>query len=147
MGKDEGEKIVARFRDGRILKGFVRDFSIESDTVMLSDREKNTESRVPIEELKAIFFVKNFEGSSEYVEKKVFGIRKNLGRKVFIKFIDRESLIGFIEGEIPWDKGFSLAKLGKNAKGFFLTPVDGDSNNEKVFVVGSSIDNVTIMVT
>ena len=147
MGNDEEEKIVARFRDGRLLKGFVKDFNIESDTVILTDREKNTESRVPIEELKALFFVKNFEGSSKYVERKVFGIRKNLGRKVFIKFVDKESLVGFIEGEIPWDKGFSLAKLGKRAKGFFLTPVDGDCNNERVFVVGSAIDNVTIMVT
>jgi hypothetical protein len=147
MGNDEGEKIVARFRDGRLLKGFVRNFSIEADTVILSDQKTNQESRVPIEELKALFFVKNFDGSSEYVERKVFGIRKNLGRKVFIKFIDKESLVGFIEGELPWDKGFSLAKLGKGAKGFFLTPVDGDSNNERVFVVGSAIDNVTIMVT
>jgi hypothetical protein len=147
MGKDDGEKIVARFRDGRLLKGFVRNFSIESDTVILSDQKTNKENRIPIEELKAIFFVKNFEGSSEYVERKVFGIRKNKGRKVFVKFIDKEALVGFIEGEIPWDKGFSLAKLGKDVKGFFLTPVDEDSNNERVFVVGSAIDNVTIMVT
>jgi len=147
MGKDEGEMIVARFRDGRLLKGFVKDFTIESDTIILSDRKTRKENRVLIEELKALFFVKNFEGSSKYVERKVFGIRKNLGRKVFIKFIDKESLVGFIEGEIPWDKGFSLAKLGKRAKGFFLTPVDGNSNNDRVFVVGSAIDNVTIMVT
>jgi hypothetical protein len=147
MGVNEGEKIVARFRDGRLLKGFVKNFSIETDTVILSDRKTNSESRVPIEELKALFFVKDFAGSSEHIERKAFGIRKNLGRKVFIKFIDKESLVGFIEGEIPWDKGFSLAKLGKKAKGFFITPVDGDSNNERVFVVGSAIDNVTIMVT
>lgn len=147
MKKDEGEKIVARFRDGRILKGFVRNFSVESDTVILRDQKTNKESRIPIDELKALFFVKDFEGSREHVERKVFGIRKNLGRKAFIKFIDKESLVGFIEGEIPWDKGFSLAKLGQRAKGFFLTPVDGDSNNEKVFVVGGAIENVTIMVT
>ncbi len=147
MGEDEGEKIVARFRDGRLLKGFVRNFNIESDTIILSDRKTNKECRVPVEELKALFFVKNFEGSSEYVERKVFGIRKNLGRKVFVKFVDKESLVGFIEGVIPWDKGYSLSKLGNQAKGFFLTPVDGDSNNERVFVVGSAIENVTIMVT
>jgi hypothetical protein len=147
MGKDEGEKIVARFRDGRLLKGFVRDFNLESDTVVLKDYEADKESRIPIEQLKALFFVKDFEGSSKHVERKAFGIRKHQGRKVFIKFIDKESLVGFIEGEIPWDKGFSLAKLGKKAKGFFLTPVDGDCNNERVFVVGSAIENVTIMVT
>jgi hypothetical protein len=146
MEKNDGEKIVARFRDGRLLKGFVRNFSIESDTVILNDQNTNKENRIPIAELKAIFFVKNFEGSSHYVERKVFGIRKNLGRKVFVKFIDKEALVGFIEGEIPWDRGFSLAKLGESTKGFFLTPVDGDSNNERVFVVGSAIENVTIMV-
>ncbi len=147
MGRDEGEQIVARFRDGSLLKGFVRNFSIESDTIILSDYKTNMESLVPIEELKALFFVKNFEGSSEYVERKVFGIRKNPGRKVFVKFLDKESLVGFIEGVIPWDKGFSLSKLGEKTKGFFLTPVDGDSNNEKVFVVGGAIENVTIVVT
>jgi hypothetical protein len=114
--------------------------------VVLSD-QTNEEKRVPIEELKALFFVKSFEGSSRYVERKVFGIRKSLGRKVFVKFVDKESLVGFIEGEIPWDKGFSLAKLGKRVKGFFLTPVDGDCNNDRVFVVGSAIENITIMVT
>jgi hypothetical protein len=147
MEKDKGEKIVARFRDGRLLKGFVRNFSMESETVILNDHKTNEEIRIPVEELKALFFVKDFEGSSAYVERKVFGIWKNLGRKVFIKFIDKESLVGFIEGEIPWDKGFSLAKLGQRAKGFFLTPVDRDSNNARVFVVGSAIENVTIMVT
>jgi hypothetical protein len=147
MEKDKGEKIVAQFRDGRLLKGFERNFSMESDTVILNDHKTNEEIRIPIEELKALFFVKDFEGSSDYVERKVFGIRKNLGRKVFVKFIDKESLVGFIEGEIPWDKGFSLAKLGKRVKGFVLTPVDGDSNNERVFVMGSAIENVTIMVT
>jgi hypothetical protein len=54
-----------------------------------------------------------------YKECKAVGIRKNSGNKVFIKFHDDESLVGFIEGEVPWDKGFSLSKLGKQAKGFF----------------------------
>ncbi len=49
MGEDEGEKIVARFRDGRLLKGFVRNFNIESDTIILSDRKTNKGCRVPAE--------------------------------------------------------------------------------------------------
>jgi hypothetical protein len=146
MGNDEEKKIVARFRDGRLVKGIVRNFSIESDTIILSDQKTNMESSVPIEDLKALFFVKDFEGSREYVERKIYGVRQNPGRKVFVKFIDKEPLVGFIEGEIPWDKGFSLARLGKRAKGFFLTPVDGECNNERVFVIGSAIDSVTIMV-
>jgi hypothetical protein len=146
MGNGDGEKIVARYRDGRLVKGYVRNFSIESETVVLSDQETLQEIRVPIAELKAIFFVKNFGGSSKHVERKAFGVRKNPGKKVFIKFSDKETLVGFIEGEIPWDKGFSLAKLGEKVKGFFLTPVDGDSNNNKVFVVAGAIQDITIIV-
>lgn len=34
---------------------------------------------------------------------------------------------------------------GKILKGFYLIPTDGGSNNIKVFVVGSSIKDMTIM--
>ena len=146
MGNGEEKKIVARFRNGKLVKGYIRDFSVDSDTIVLNDPQTQQEQRVAIDDLKAVYFVKTFQGASEYIERKTYGIRKHLGRKVFVKFIDQESLVGFIEGEVPWDKGFSLEKLGKKVKGFFLTPVDGDSNNERVFVVGSAIADITIMV-
>jgi hypothetical protein len=140
------EKVVARFKNGQILKGHVREFEIGTETVTVEDPETRTEHKISIDELKAIFFVKTFEGRGEYVEKKAFGIRKNTGRKVFVKFKDNETLVGYIDGDIPWAKGFTLAKEGNKAKGFFLVPVDSDSNNIKVFVVGTSIQDVTIMM-
>lgn len=142
----EGEKVVARFRDGRIIKGHVKRFSIESDAIVLKNEKTGEERSIAIEELKAIFFVKSFQGVSEHIERKTFGIRRLKGRRVFVKFLDKESLVGCTEGAVPWDKGFSLAKLGENAKGFFLIPVDGDCNNERVFVVGSAIQDIQIMV-
>lgn len=143
---EEDGMVVARFRDGRMVKGYVKAFSSESDTVVLTDEKTREENLVALEELKAIFFVKSFQGVREHVEKKAFGIRKLAGRKVFVKFHDKETLVGCIEGAVPWDKGFSLTKLGEKTKGFFLTPVDGDSNNVKIFVVGSAIQDITIMV-
>lgn len=140
------KKVVARFRNGKLAKGYVRDLSVDSDSIALQDQQTRQEERIPIDDLKAVYFVRTFKGTSDHVERKAFGIRKISGRKVYIKFSDTESLVGFIEGEVPWDKGFSLAKLGKKAKGFFLIPTDGDSNNERVFVVGSSIRQITIMV-
>jgi hypothetical protein len=140
------EKVVARFNNGQILKGHVRDFEVGTETVTVDDPETQTSQKISIDELKAIFFVKSFKGRSEYVEKKAFGIRKNPGRKVFVKFKDNETLVGHIDGEIPWAKGFSLAKGGNKAKGFFLVPVDSSSNNIKVFVVGTSIQDVQIMM-
>jgi hypothetical protein len=68
------------------------------------------------------------------------------GHKVYVKFTDQESLVGFVEGEIPWDKGFFVSREGSKAQGFFLIPVDRDSNNVKVFVVGTSVKDVTIMM-
>jgi len=144
MGEDE--KVVARFRDGRMAKGHVIRFSIESDTIVLKNEQSGEEGPVAIEELKAIFFVKSFQGFREHVEKKSFGTRRPAGRRVFVKFHDKETLVGCIEGTIPWDKGFSLAKLGEKVKGFFLIPVDGDSNNIKIFVVGTAIQDIQIMV-
>jgi len=142
----DAEKVVARFKNGKILKGHVRDFGVGSETVTVEDPETRTAHRISIDELKAIFFVKTFEGQGTYVEKKTFGIRKNPGRKVFVKFKDSEALVGYVDGDIPWAKGFSLEKDGKKTTGFFLVPVDSNSNNIKVFVVGSSIQDVTIMV-
>ena len=144
MGAEE--KVVARFRDGRIVKGHVERFSIESDAIVLKSEKTGEEQSIAIEELKAIFFVKSFQGVSEHVEKKSFGIRWLKGRRVFVKFLDKESLVGCTEGTVPWDKGFSLAKLGAKAKGFFLIPVDGDCNNVRIFVVGSAIKDIQIMV-
>ena len=140
------EKVVARYSNGQILKGYVKDFVVGSETVTVEDLETHSERNISIDELKALFFVKSFTGRGEYVEKKAFGIRKNPGRKVFVKFKDNETLVGYIDGEIPWEKGFSLAKEGNTAKGFFMVPVDSDSNNIKVFVVGTAIQDVTIMI-
>lgn len=142
----EQERVVARFRDGRLVKGIVKNFRVDSAMIVLSEETTLQERRIALEDLKAIFFVKTFTGHSEHIERKAFGIRKLKGRKALVKFDDKETLVGFIDGDVPWDKGFSLEKLGKGVKGFFLTPVDGECNNEKVFVVGSSIADVTIMM-
>jgi hypothetical protein len=143
--RDNVEKVVIRFNSGKVLKGYVRDFRTDSSVVILEEAETNIEHRISIIELKAIFFVKTFEGDSEYRERKAYGIRESIGRKAYIRFNDGESLVGFLEGEIPWEKGFFLSKSDDKAKGFFLIPVDSESNNIKIFVVGSSIKDITIM--
>jgi hypothetical protein len=141
----EGDKIVARFRDGRLVKGYVKKFAIDSDTVLIHEPKSQKQHEVSVDDLKALFFVKTFKGYRDYAEKKAFGIRNNPGCKVYVKFNDKESLIGFIEGDIPWDKGFSLSRLGSKAKGFFIVPCDSESNNHRVFVVGTAIEDISIM--
>jgi len=145
MGTEE--RVAARFNNGKVLKGYVKDFTADSEMVFLDDAASGMNHIIPINDLKALFFIRTFEGDREYRDKKAFGLSPSKGRKVFIKFKDKESLIGFIDGEVPFQKGFTLAKPdGTEDTGFFLAPSDNDSNNIKVFVVGSAIENVTIMV-
>jgi hypothetical protein len=145
MGTEE--RVAARFNSGKVLKGYIKDFSADSDMVFLDEVESGLNHIIPINDLKALFFIRTFEGDSKHREKKVFGVSHSKGRKVFVKFKDKESLIGFINGEVPFQKGFTLTKPdGTEDTGFFLSPSDSDSNNVKVFVVGSAIENVTIMV-
>jgi hypothetical protein len=145
MGAEQ--RVAARFNNGKVMKGFVKDFTSDSEMVFLEDAESGSNHIIPINDLKALFFVRTFEGDSERRDKKAFGVSPSKGRKVFIKFKDKESLIGFIDGELPFQKGFTLAKPdGTENTGFFLAPSDADGNNIKVFVVGSAIEDVTIMV-
>ena len=140
------EKVVARFNDGKVLKGYLKDFSINKEVVILQEAEKKKKHTISIEDIKAIFFVKSFEGDSEYRERKAYGIRKSTGRKIYVKFKDGESMIGFIEGELPWKKGFFMrSKQDEEKKGFFMIPTDSDSNNIKIFIIGSSVRDITSM--
>lgn len=141
----EKEKVVLRCVDGTAVKGYLKEFSPHGDETIISDEATSETRTVKVGELKAIFFVRSFEGDRGYREKKAYGTTRAKGNRVFIKFKDGESLVGFLEGEVPWEKGFFLSRHEDDRKGFFLLPVDEDVNNLKVFVVASSVADVTIV--
>ena len=139
------EKVVVRFNSGKLLKGYVIDFTAYAEIIVFQEAETHEEHGIPVNELKAIFFVKSFKGDKTYRDKKVYGIRENIGRKIYIRFKDDESMVGFLEGVMPWEKGFYLSKPDSKIKGFYLIPVDSGSNNIKVFVVHASIKDITLL--
>lgn len=141
----EREKVIFRFNNGQIINGHLKDFSSDLTDLHLEEASNGHHRTVKIEELKALFFVRSFEGDKEYKEKKAYGIKRSRGKRVFIRFKDGESLVGFLEGDVPWEKGFFLSKLGTGMKGFYLLPVDEDTNNLKVFVIASSVNDVTVV--
>lgn len=147
MGEKKGaqERSVVRFNDGSILKGYLRVFSPDIDEVVLREVETGEVHTLKVDDMKAVFFVKSFEGDFDYREKKSYGIRKPTGNRVFVKFKDGERLVGFLDGKVPWEKGFFLSRKENDGKGFFLLPVDEDTNNIKVFVISSSVDDVTVV--
>jgi hypothetical protein len=140
--RTDSQKVILRFLDGKLLKGFVKDFTLADDFVFIEDESSDTQ-KVRLKEIKAIFFVKKFEGDKNHREKKSFAGTKSAGRRIFLRFKDGESLTGCVEGETPWKTGFFLESMKEN--GFFLIPVDEESNNIKIFVVTSAIRDVTMI--
>jgi hypothetical protein len=132
-------KVVLKFLDGRMIKGYMDDLSSKEDSVFVDTKVSN-QQRFNINDLKAIFFVKTFKGNKDYSEKKSYTATSQNTKKILVRFKDSETLLGYLEGDVPWKKGFHLEpKRG----GFFLIPSDHKSNNIKVFVVSTSVWDVT----
>jgi hypothetical protein len=129
----ESVKIVVRFADGRILKGYSQDFFPNKPVFHLVRnlaRGSANHKEICMSDLKAIFFVKTFAGNPDYKERKSF-VEGDIvqGRKVEVAFVDGEILQGSALGYNPKDSGF------------FLFPSDPKSNNHRVFVVNSAVKN------
>ena len=132
------DRIVIRFRDGRLLKGYTSDFTPLKDTFHLvssQEADNGTSYHVATEDLKAIFFVKTFEGNKAYVEKKRFDEVDTThlrGRRIKLEFLDGEIMRGVSPG------------YSRGRKGFFIIPVDRKSNNEKIYVISSALRQVEL---
>jgi hypothetical protein len=130
-------KVVIRYTDGRIVKGYTRDFFPNKSAFHLevvSDHNDGEIIEVQLKELKAIFFVKDFAGSSSYDERKHFLEGQQVsGRKVKVMFKDDEVLIGSTVGCDP------------KRQGFFMFPADPETNNLKIFVVMSAVNNMEFL--
>jgi len=130
-------KIVVRYQDGNLMKGTTNDFFPNKDTFHLSPANalpgsKPLEVRIP--SLKAVFFVKNFDGNREYNDNKEFDSTKPIvGRKIKVVFTDGELLVGTTHGYQP------------DRPGFFVVPADPQSNIERCFVVTSAVREVSFI--
>lgn len=120
-------KIVVRFQDGHMMKGFTNDFLPNKEMFHLVPMDSPPGSKpldVRIPELKAVFFVKEFGGNPQYKEKKEFDTMKPvMGRKIEVTFKDGEIMVGTTQGYQP------------GRPGFFVVPADPQSNIERCFVV------------
>ena len=124
-------KIVARFKDGTLMKGTTSDFFPKKNTFHINLKNGEIVSIVK-EELKALFFVRDFEGNKSYEETYTDAVPGG-GRKVMVKFNDGEEIVGFSQGCSP-----GLA-------GFFLVPAGKKSNNERIYIVTSATKKMTFL--
>ena len=130
-------KIVARYLDGRVLRGYTANFLPAKDYFHLElvdapPGAKPVEVRVA--ELKAVFFVKDFTGDSKRYDAQATEEGKpTAGRKIRVTFGDGETLVGTTQG-------YDAARPG-----FFIKPVDAASNNERCFVVARAAKAVSFL--
>jgi hypothetical protein len=128
----EHVKVVVHFIDDILVKGYVNDFNANRPSFHFYEGITGSSLNQPIllemKEIKAVFFVKTFEGNKEYFERKEFieGDRV-LGRRAEVAFIDGEVIRG------------STVDYDPLLLGFFLIPVDPNSNNIQIFVVSNAV--------
>lgn len=126
-------RVVARFADGRMVKGITQDFSVSRDHFHVIPPEPgSTPIRIGMPALKAVFFVKDHDGNKEYNEKKAFD-RLVPGRKLQVVFKDGEMLVG------------TTTAYDAARPGFFMTPADPQSNNDRIFVVAKAVRAVAFI--
>ena len=121
-------RIVVRFVDGRLLRGYTNDFQPWNAQLRLRPSPTSTADPllVPLTQLKAVFFVKDLSGDSSHVDQAVFD-RAVHGRKMEVTFSDGEVLLG------------STLNYQPNAQGFFLFPADSTGNNLRVYVISAAV--------
>ena len=123
--------MIARFKDGTLLKGYTDDFFPNKKHFHLQPLNGEI-VEIETELLKALFFVKDFEGNKDHKESYTDAVPGG-GRKVQITFKDGEEVIGYSQG------------FSRERPGFFVTPADTQSNNERFFVVKSATEKVTFL--
>ena len=130
-------KIVARYLDGRILKGQTSDFFPGKPTFHVNalDAPPGTKPvEVALKDLKAVFFVKDFAGYPGRHPRPEFDTsRPPAGRKIKVAFKDNEVIVGITQAYQP------------DRPGFFLVPADPQSNNERCYVVREATQQIEIL--
>jgi len=126
----EPVKVVVRYSDGRVIKGVTKNFLPNKNRFHLSLADKPSREAVEVfvNDLKAVFIVRDFIGDLSYEErKKRPEMEKPFGRKVEVTFVDGEVLVGST-------LGYDLKR-----QGLFVFPADPTSNNLRVYAVSSAV--------
>jgi Family of unknown function (DUF6982) len=124
-------KVVVKFKDNSLVKGQTNNF-LPNKTFFHLQQIAGGQIEVHIEDLKAIFFVKNYNGAKDH--KKSYDDKvPGGGRKIQVKFLDGEIIVGYTTGYSP------------DRPGFYIVPADIKGNNERIFVVKTATEKVEML--
>jgi hypothetical protein len=130
-------RIVARFRDGRTVKGT----SLDIDAARPSCHVRTPEGRtveVQLKDLKALFFVRSLEGDAAHEETRTpdpQDLRSRGSTHVTMTFEDGEIMVGL------------TIRYPPNRPFFFVVPVDRESNNIRMLVNRDAVVSINAVGT
>ena len=143
-----GLKVVAHLRDGKLIKGYFRGLPAPFEALSRApeytlpnlitiEPEDSVEGiQVCLDALKALFFVKSFDGKRDYQEVKFFDKAPPIrGLWVRLQFYDNETFEGVVENSL----GYVIEP------GFFMKPPDPRGNNEILYVVKGSLASFRVL--
>lgn len=128
-------QVVARFLDGRVLKGTSLDVDPKRPQCHIRTAE-GAMVEVQMSELKALFFVRSLAGDPKRTDAHHIAptdARLRGARLVEVKFKDGERITA-LSMRYPLPTGF-----------FFLTPVDTSGNNQRILVNGGEVETATLV--
>lgn len=129
-------KVVVHYRSGTLLKGHAWDFAPGTGFFHVTPVEgpASSPARVALDDLKAVFFVRDFTGDSTYDEVKAFSASATpAAHRIEAFMFDGEVLVGSADVYEP------------EALGFFLVPADPRSNNVRCFVVAAAVKRLSVV--
>jgi len=124
--------VVARFQDGRIIKGTSLDVDPARPTFHIRS-QPGPAVEVRMSDLKALFFVRSLEGDSARQERRSLDpadARSRGSTLVSITFADGEVINGL------------TIRYPPNRPFFFVLPVDPDSNNIRILINQAAIKSM-----
>src|SRR5262245_19796625 len=121
-------KVVARYADGRLVKGYTFDLGPAQLRfhVFAQPSASGPSTQVLVRELKAVFFVRDLVGNPSRQDGREFPSSDEAGRYIEVRFRDGEVMIGTADSPTT------------DPLGFFLVPMDPESNNLRVYVVAAA---------
>jgi Family of unknown function (DUF6982) len=128
--------VVRKLVDREAVRGYVNPASyLQQDGVELMDLD-GRRMVIPLGQVKGVYFVREFEGNSDRVERKTFVSRPKLGGLwIRMTFKDAEVLDGLLSENL----------LALDPQGYLVTPPDVFSNNLKIFVPRAALEAVEVL--
>jgi hypothetical protein len=126
------QKIVVRYVEKQILKGYTQDFNpARAQFSLWPSPNAKPQDRVivPLARLKGVFFVRDFAGNPGYVAR-VDTEHVQHGRRIEVTLLDDEVIDG------------RTLNYRADGYGFFVVPADPFANNIRVFIVSSAVRQV-----